>query len=126
MVELQDVYVDVELLRDGTARWLWRLMVDETPWRAGVAMSRTDAEGAARDALRLWGERAREGKRTAGCRPTTPCRLPNCWGRGAAPGGRVDLQPKQGPAAGASEPPGQASQPGQLHATVHHQAAPKQ
>lgn len=52
-----DVFTDVEVMRDGSARWLWQVRADAMLWRAGVSMSRTDAQREAAEALTLFADR---------------------------------------------------------------------
>ncbi len=48
-----DTYIDRERFKDGSHRWLWRVMVDGRLWRAGVEHSLEDATRAAH---RSWDE----------------------------------------------------------------------
>ena len=52
-----DVWTDLEMLRDGSARWLWQVRDGSGLFRCGVATSRTDAESHARRALELYADR---------------------------------------------------------------------
>jgi hypothetical protein len=61
-----NVFVDVQLIWDGSARWLWQLRGDHCIYGAGVCMSQTDAQAAGEAALLMREER--EQARKAGAR----------------------------------------------------------
>lgn len=49
---VNETYTDVEMLRDGSYRWLWKVMCYEQLWRAGICMSQSDAETCAAAGLK--------------------------------------------------------------------------
>lgn len=44
-------FIDVEMIRDGSARWLWQIRGQVALYGAGIAMSATDAQRQAEERL---------------------------------------------------------------------------
>lgn len=59
----EEVWADLEMMRDGTVRWLWQVRDHGGLFRAGVAMSRTDAQRDAAVAVQRYTDQVARGDR---------------------------------------------------------------
>jgi len=84
---LADLWTEMEMMRDGTCRWLWEVRGPECLWRAGIAMSRTDAERESREYLALYSVQLQAAQAQAAAKKSDPIRMgtarparPDEWG----------------------------------------------